>query len=193
MRRSPGHFRRHSVPRAEDGQGVALSRAGAYCEASMNLNVTEDRWQRVDDLFQRASELDPKRRQAFLKNACGEDSELRSEVEGLLESAEKTTGFLTRPVDNAVRQITLVGRRVGSYVLVRSIGEGGMGRVFLAHRADDQYRQLVAIKLMHAGQCRSETLLQRFRTERQILANLNHPNIARLLDGGVTEDGGPYL
>ena len=159
----------------------------------MNLNVTEDRWQRVDDLFQRASELDPKRRQAFLKNACGEDSELRSEVEGLLESAEKTTGFLTRPVDNAVRQITLVGRRVGSYVLVRSIGEGGMGRVFLAHRADDQYRQLVAIKLMHAGQCRSETLLQRFRTERQILANLNHPNIARLLDGGVTEDGGPYL
>ncbi len=68
-----------------------------------------------------------------------------------------------------------------------------MGRVFLAARADDQYQQLVAIKLMHLGLWQSHAMLERFRTERQILASLTHPNIARLLDGGVTEEGSPYL
>jgi serine/threonine protein kinase len=101
--------------------------------------------------------------------------------------------LLRRPVDDAACELTLIGRRIGPYVLLHVLGEGGMGRVFLAARADDQYRQLVAIKLMHATSWQSELMLKRFRAERQILANLNHPNIARLLDGGMTSDGLPYL
>jgi serine/threonine-protein kinase len=159
----------------------------------VNTRPVNERWLRLDDLFQRASELDVPRRPDFLEDACADDSELRSEVEALLASADKTLGWLKRPVDRAAREVTFVGRRIGPYVLVRSLGEGGMGRVFLAERADDQYQQLVAIKLMHADMWHRDTLLERFQAERQILANLNHPSIARLLDGGMTSDGTPYL
>jgi serine/threonine-protein kinase len=152
-----------------------------------------ERWLELESLFQRASELDPACRNQFLDDACAGDSELRSEVEALLASAHKTLGWLKRPVDRAAREVTFVGRRVGPYVLVRTLGEGGMGRVFLAERADEQYQQLVAIKLMHADLWHSDTMLERFQAERQILANLNHPNIARLLDGGMASDGTPYL
>jgi serine/threonine-protein kinase len=131
-------------------------------------------------------------RAAFLDDACGADSELRNEVERLLAS-NQTLGWLKRPVDRAARELAFVGRRIGPYVLLRLLGEGGMGRVFLAARADEQYQQLVAIKLMHAELWQSEAMLERFRAERQILANLNHPNIARLLDGGMTTEGTPYL
>jgi len=152
-----------------------------------------DRWQQVDSLLQRSSEMDPSERTAFLNEACGEDLELQSEVERLLAHADKTLGFLKTPVAEAARELTLVGRRIGSYVLLRVLGEGGMGRVFLAARADEQYQQFVAVKLMHAGLWQSQMMLQRFQRERQILANLSHPNIARLLDGGMTPDGSPYL
>lgn len=86
----------------------------------------------------------------------------------------------------------LAGRRFGAYRLVAEIGGGGMGQVYRAFRADDEYRQEVAIKVVRAG-FDSEFVAQRLRTERQILASLAHPNIARLLDGGTTEDGVPYL
>lgn len=159
----------------------------------MKANAAPDRWQLVDSLFQQATEMDPSEWNAFLKDACGEDVELRSEVEGLLAHSERTLGLLKKPVENAAREFAFIGRRIGPYVLRRVLGEGGMGTVYMAARADEQYHQFVAIKLMHAGSWQSETILQRFRTERQILANLNHPNIARLLDGGVTSDGSPYL
>src|SRR5215475_6122647 len=164
----------------------------------MNTNAQNERWLALDDVFQQASEMDASNRAAFLDDACGPDSDLRNEVERLL-AFDKTLGWLKRPVDRAARELAFVGRRIGPYVLLRLLGEGGMGRVFLAARADEQYQQLVAIKLMHAELWQSERMLERFRAERQILANLNHPNIARLLDGGMASlDGGasapvPYL
>jgi eukaryotic-like serine/threonine-protein kinase len=152
-----------------------------------------EQWQQVDSLFQRALDLDPAERTAFVNEACGDDLELQSAVERLLAHADRPLGSLQTAVVEAARELTFIGRRIGPYVLVRVLGEGGMGRVFLAARADEQYEQLVAIKLMHAGLWQSETMLQRFQRERQILANLNHPNIARLLDGGMTSHGSPYL
>src|SRR5215469_12417263 len=157
------------------------------------MNANTERWQVLDDLFQRASEMDHSRRDDFVRSACGCDAELRKELEALLAAADKTLGWLKKPVDNAARELAFVGRRIGSYALLRPLGEGGMGRVFLAARADEQYQQFVAIKLMHADLWQSEIMLERFRAERQILANLNHPNIARLLDGGMTPEGTPYL
>jgi eukaryotic-like serine/threonine-protein kinase len=144
-----------------------------------------ERWQQVDSLFQRSSEVDPSERTAFLNEACGEDLELQNEVERLLAHATKTLGLLKTPVEEAARELTFIGRRIGSYVLLRVLGEGGMGRVFLAARADEQYQQFVAIKLMQPGLWPSETMLLRFQRERQILANLSHPNIARLLDDSI--------
>jgi serine/threonine-protein kinase len=155
-------------------------------------NKANKRWLEVDDLFQRVSEMDASRRAAFLDDACGADFELRNEVETLL-ATDKTLGWLKRPVDRAAQEVALVGRRIGSYEIVRLLGEGGMGKVFLAARADEQYQQLVAIKLMHSEFGPSQKMLERFRSERQILANLSHPDIARLLDGGTTSDGTPYL
>jgi eukaryotic-like serine/threonine-protein kinase len=104
---------------------------------------------------------------------------------------------LQKPVLDAAKQIaaedTLSGKRIGAYQLLRVLGEGGMGKVYLAARADDLYQKQVAIKTVPVGLGQSQALLMRFGSERQILANLDHPNIARLLDGGVTEDGLPYL
>jgi serine/threonine-protein kinase len=157
------------------------------------VNTNTDRWLELDDLFHRASEIDPSERGEFLEKACDGDTKLQEEVEALLAAADKTLGWLKRPVDNAAREVAFVGRRIGSYVLLRLVAEGGMGKVFLAARADDQYQQLVAIKLMRAELWRSDLLMERFRAERQILANLNHRYIARLLDGGMTSDDVPYL
>ncbi|MBV8552552.1 MAG: serine/threonine protein kinase [Acidobacteriaceae bacterium] len=159
----------------------------------MSWNSSAERWQQVDSLFQRSLEVDPSKRTAFLNEACRDDLELRNAVERWLAHDDKPLGLLKTPVEEAARELTFIGRRIGSYVLLRVLGEGGMGRVFLAARADQQYQQFVAIKLMHAALWQSETMLQRFQRERQILANLSHPNIARLLDGGMTSDGSPYL
>ncbi len=154
-----------------------------------------DHWHRLEQLFYQALDLEPAARVAFLDQACGDDSGLRNEVDSLLKSSEKTLGFLKNPVEQAVQSLTSesLGQRIGPYQLVDLLGEGGMGKVFLATRVDHVYEQEVAIKLMHPGAKRSQGMLLRFSTERQILANLNHTNIARLLDGGVTAEGSPYL
>ncbi|MFZ1005448.1 MAG: protein kinase [Candidatus Sulfotelmatobacter sp.] len=155
-----------------------------------------NRWLRIEYLFYAALELQDGRA-AFLDEACGGDDELRREVESLLRSSGQTMGFLQKPVLDAAKQIAaeemLSGRRIGAYQLLRVLGEGGMGKVYLAARADDLYQKQVAIKTVPVGLGQSQALLLRFGSERQILANLDHPNIARLLDGGVTEDGLPYL
>lgn len=155
-----------------------------------------NRWLRIEYLFYAALELQDGRA-AFLDEACGGDDELRREVETLLHSSGQTIGFLQKPVLEAAKQIaaeeTLSGKRIGAYQLLRVIGEGGMGKVYLAARADDLYQKQVAIKTVPVGLGQSQALLLRFGSERQILANLDHPNIARLLDGGVTQDGLPYL
>jgi serine/threonine protein kinase len=138
----------------------------------------------IERLFHAALELSPEARDAFLERACA-DPALRREVESLLVADAQAGSFLERPAH-------LGETRVGPYRLVRQLGEGGTGTVHLAVRADDQYQQRVAIKLIRAGMD-SRQILQRFHQERQILASLNHPNIARLLDGGSTPAGHPYF
>jgi serine/threonine-protein kinase len=154
-------------------------------------------WQRIEALFYAALEYSAADRPGFLDSACDGDLSLRQEVESLLEASGKTVSFLRKPVQQAARQFDdsdeiLSDRQIGAYRLLHVLGEGGMGRVHLAARADQMYRQQVAIKLMHPGFAQTQRMLLRFGAERQILANLNHPNIARLLDGGV-DKGLPYL
>jgi tetratricopeptide (TPR) repeat protein len=163
----------------------------------MTPEAEPDRWRRLESLFFAALELEPGARSLFLNQSCGADPGMRLEVENLLGAAGRPLTDLRRPVEDAARQVVQDGatpaRRIGAYELVRLLGEGGMGLVYLARRADDQYRGQVAIKLMHAGLGHNPEMLRRFRAERQILANLDHPNIARLLDGGITPEGSPYL
>jgi len=156
-----------------------------------------DRWRRLEDIFHAALEADLSDRSVLLSRLCGNDAGLRNEVESLLNSADKTLGFLAKPVEDAARAVAdapvAIGQRIGPYQLLKELGEGGMGKVYLAARADDHYQRQVAIKVMHAMLGASPVMLARFRAERQILANLDHPNIARLLDGGVTSGGLQYL
>jgi serine/threonine-protein kinase len=156
--------------------------------------MAADRWRRVEELFDAAAALPAGERAAFLSHACGADRGMRAEVESLLAADDKAAGFLDRPVMAAAPppSSSLVGRRVGQYRVESKIGEGGMSTVYLAVRADDAYRQKVALKVLGYGADRTD-LMARFRAERQILASLDHPGIARLLDGGSTDDGRPYL
>jgi non-specific serine/threonine protein kinase/serine/threonine-protein kinase len=163
--------------------------------------VTPEDWRRVREILEQALELAPDRRPAYLKDACAGNSILRQEVETLIAADEQAgTGFLA---GNAVEAspslaiseeppVSLAGARIGPYRIVEEIGHGGMGTVYRAIRADDQYRKQVAIKVVRGG-LGDEFRVHRFRAERQILANLDHANIARLLDGGATEDGQPYV
>src|SRR6266849_4953628 len=155
-----------------------------------------EHWRRVDNLFQAALDFRPERRSAFLDEACGSDGSLRREVESLLAAYEKA-GFTETPAfQDGIRLLekshSQVGRLIGPYRVIGEIGHGGMGAVYLAARADDAFRKEVAIKLIKRG-LDTESVIQRFRSERQILASLYHPNITRLLDGGTTEDGLPYF
>jgi len=158
-----------------------------------------ERWRRVKELFAAALEVSPEEREALLARASAEDAPLASEAASLLRAHEDGGLFLEDVVAFESREIiaeesgtSWVGRRIGPYEIVRPLGRGGMGFVFLARRADSEYRGDVAIKLIR-GALPSEEILRRFRAERQTLANLSHPSIARLLDGGRTDDGLPYL
>lgn len=154
-------------------------------------------WRQLEALFHSAAELEAEERPAFLDEVCAGDPELRQRLEMLLQAADKTFGFIEEPVQQAAHEAMAdgdaVGCRIGEYVVVRAIGSGGMGRVYLARRADGEFDQQVAIKQMRLGFAPKEGMVSRFRAERQILANLEHPNIARLLGGGITSDGLPYL
>jgi len=166
--------------------------------------MNPENWQQLKRLFHTALELGPEERTAFLTEACDGDDELRNRVEKLLASYENAGSFLASPaiVDAGVISPVAetesdgsndrIGQRIGPYEILREIGHGGMGTVFLAVRADDQYRKEVAVKIVNKGMD-TDTILRRFVMERQILANLEHPNIARLLDGGTTVDGLPYF
>jgi tetratricopeptide (TPR) repeat protein len=146
-------------------------------------------WDEVRDLFHAASEAPPQQRATLLANA---DADVRKEVESLLAAHDQPGEFLDRSVwdfIDAHEAERLSGSLIGPYRIVRPLGHGGMGTVFLAIREGGDFTQRVAIKLVRGG----EALVQRFRQERQILAALDHPNIARLVDGGTTADGLPYL
>ncbi len=154
-------------------------------------------WEKVKDLFALALEQPRERREDFLREACGEDAELLREVVSLLEAHDESRPVLERK-DFGVASLFdatapgYEGKEFGHYKVIRELGRGGMGAVFLAERADGEFQQQVALKIVRRTFGDSE-LARRFRRERQILASLNHPNIARLLDGGVSQEGEPYL
>lgn len=157
-----------------------------------------ERWHQIKDLFSAALERSVADRPAFLDQACGADIELLAQVRSLLDAHESSLGFIERPaveragLAQAFEPFDWHGRRLGNYRIVSELGRGGMSHVYKAVRDDDQYYKEVAIKLLRPG-LDTHSLLQRLRDERQILAELSHPNIAQLLDGGVTETGAPYL
>src|ERR1700678_3214449 len=154
-----------------------------------------DKWGQIKELFALALEQDPEERSSFLRQACGGDDSLRNEVESLLSSFDGAASFLEDcPAADLVsaQSQAIAGKRVGAYRILREIGHGGMAVVYLGERDDQTYRKQVAIKMVKSG-IDTEQLLQRFRNERQTLAVLDHSNIVKLLDGGSSEDGSPYL
>ncbi|HWW97384.1 MAG TPA: protein kinase [Edaphobacter sp.] len=161
--------------------------------------MSSSTWIRVSDLVDAAMQLSPEERAGYLDKAC-DDPKLRAYIDSLVVPFEQAGDFLEEPALESYARSNAeeyganawIGRRIGDYRLDEQIGEGGMGAVFRASRADDQYRKQVAIKLLKEG-FESSYALARFRAERQILANLEHPNIARLIDGGQTEEGFPYF
>ncbi len=166
--------------------------------------MQSERWQQIRSIFEQAVELEAVARATFLDGACGDDAELRREVDSLLDAdtgaaGEQTSLGAAAPEllkslhddEDLARRRAWQGRRVGAWKLVREIGQGGMGAVWLAERDDGAYLQQAAVKLVRSG-WHDDDLLRRFRAERQILAALNHPNIARLIDGGLADDA-PFL
>jgi eukaryotic-like serine/threonine-protein kinase len=156
-----------------------------------------DRWDRIETVFEQALACEGEELEALLAGACGGDGELRREVESLLAAHRAAGGFIEEPaladwLPSLGPEAAWEGRRIGAYTVVREIGRGGMSRVFLAARSDAEYESRVAIKVMAQGPW-TEDLVAHFRRERQILANLHHPNIARLLDGGTLPEGLPYV
>ena len=165
--------------------------------------MTPEQWEKVEALFNQAVELPLDKRELFLNNCCGEDSQLRAQVEKLIKADEEAGNFIesTVPLSHITKLVNgalsyaeegLTGKQIGAYKLEREIGRGGMGAVYLASRADQVFHKRVAIKLIKRGMD-TDFIVRRFRNERQILANLDHPNIAHLFDGGSTDDGLPYF
>jgi len=166
--------------------------------------MTPERWGKVKDVCYAALERPDEVRAFYLGEACGDDADLRSEVEALIASYESDPGFLEQspqyPMDGAAGGVVdpWIGQALGPYRVIRSIAFGGMGAVYLAERADASFHKQVAVKLLRSDRFlssprRREAMLRRFHAERQTLARLEHPNIARLLDGGAAADGTPYL
>jgi non-specific serine/threonine protein kinase/serine/threonine-protein kinase len=157
-----------------------------------------ERWERIKEVFAAALERAASDRFSYVREVCGDDAELYSEVWSLLQAHERSGGFIEQPAIERVgltrpdAQVDWQGKRLGNYRIVSEIGRGGMSHVYKAVRDDDQYYKEVAIKLLRPG-LDTHALLQRLRAERQILAELSHPHIAQLLDGGVTETKAPYL
>jgi len=159
--------------------------------------VTPERWQQVKPLLASALDCPPAERAALLSDICVGDRALREELESLLAAHDAAGSFLDTPAMAAPGRGTELdssraGLRVGPYELIRELGRGGMGVVYLAARADDAFNKQVAVKLVR-GLFADAHLAARFRDERQILADLNHPCVAHLLDGGTTDEGAPYL
>jgi eukaryotic-like serine/threonine-protein kinase len=170
----------------------------------MDDDLILTRWAEVDGLFSAALERPAEERADFVRRAAGEDPELRDGVLSLLATAagpdsplaagaRLPAGLVAAALETLeADQEPVAGRRLDRYRLVREIGRGGTGTIYLAERDDGEFSQQVAIKLLRRG-LDTDDILARFRVERQILASMAHPNIARLLDGGATDDGRPYL
>jgi eukaryotic-like serine/threonine-protein kinase len=165
-----------------------------------------ERWRRVEELYHAAMEQEENQRAAFLERSCSGDQALRAEVESLIAYAEQTGRIIDQPAievvaaamaegiraEGGITADKMIGARIAQYRIVEKLGVGGMGDVYRAVRADEQFEKQVAIKLVRQGLA-TEFVYARFRKERQILAGFEHENIARLLDGGTTEEGHPYF
>jgi len=159
-----------------------------------------ERWERLQRLLREAEPLGPEERAALLARECAGDEDLRRDVGELLDSAAEAEGYFSDLAGRlGVRvpaweeaETALEGRLLGAYRLIELIARGGMGAVYLAERADGQFEKQVAVKLLPLGMDSGEAR-RRFMAERQLLAGLEHPNISRLLDGGIAEDGTPYF
>jgi len=167
-----------------------------------------DRWKQVQALFEAALEVPESERRALVASRCGGDAELALEVLGLLAADAENPDYLDGMAAGLADMIrdtsgdddgangsvddVLVGTQLDRYTIESKLARGGMGAVYLARRSDGVYDEQVAIKVIRRGMD-SEQVVDRFRVERQILASLRHPNIANLLDGGITADGRPYL
>jgi serine/threonine protein kinase len=192
-----------SAPETPDAGHPEAAAAGPEDERAAppgppDVDEAARRWRRLEELFAAGFELEAARREEWLLELPPEDEALLPELRGLLLAGDQGGDFLEAAVAQAEHQLglapeaELAGRRVGAYRLVRLLGRGGMGAVYEAERADDAFRQRVAIKLIPSALATAEAR-HRFAAERQTLAGLEHPHIARLLDGGETEDGLPYL
>ena len=164
--------------------------------------MTPERWRQVEEIFQAAVELLPEERARYIAQVCNNDITLKRDVESLLLQHDSAGELLDQPfygdtefsvLESFVEEEDpMLGRRLGSYRIEREIGRGGMGAVYEASRADNEFNKRAAIKLVKRGMD-TDFILRRFRKERQILAALDHPHIAGLLDGGTTDDGLPYF
>jgi WD40 repeat protein/serine/threonine protein kinase len=156
--------------------------------------MTGEQMEIMMEIFDTALGLAPEERDQYLRAACAGDEGLQARIEQLLLRREEAGDFLEQPVlpDPSHEAFALAGRHIGPYKLLRELGHGGMAIVYLAIRADDVYQKEVAVKLVWPGMERTG-VIRRFKQERRILARLDHPNIARLLDGGATEEGWPYV
>ena len=160
--------------------------------------MTPEQLSRIRQIYERALPLSGSDREAYLDRECRANEEIRKEVEGLLKGHERAPAWLEQPALGAAKAVLppeapkLEGRRVGGYTLIRETGRGGTGVVYLAERSDDTFRRQAAVKLV-LPPANSHAVISRFQQEREILASLDHPNIAKLLDAGVTEEGWPFF
>lgn len=176
--------------------------------------MSPENWQKIESIFQTALDLPIEERRIFIAEQCGDDTGLKKEVEKLISDYDSAESFIESPVwtdsrflnstakniisksldeeSKELNEEAFIGKQIGSYRIIEELGRGGMGAVFLAERADGEFSQKVAIKLIKRGMD-SEFIIRRFRHERQILASFEHPFIARLLDGGTTAEGLPYF
>lgn len=163
-------------------------------------------WENVEHIIDKALELPAEQRKTFIEKRCGKNDALKREVTELLDSIFESEGWLENPgsykedlyseiagdLSDTHSRDLLIGKQVGSYTIREKIGEGGMGNVYLAERTKDEFEHRVAVKIIRSGFA-SENNIQRFKREQKILAGMNHPGIARLFDGGVTNEGYPYI
>ncbi|HEU5131642.1 MAG TPA: serine/threonine-protein kinase, partial [Pyrinomonadaceae bacterium] len=179
--------------------GLSKTLAATTTRHKEVTHITPHRWQQVKQVLTHALELDTGPRRSYLDSACANDAELRAEIDLLLDQQVDTgDDAIEQCASDAAARLRLnedttkEGTRLGPYRILRELGHGGMGAVYLAERDDEHYHQQVAIKLIKPG-LGGDAIRKRFRNEMQILAELSHPNIARLLDGGETIDRVPYL
>lgn len=169
----------------------------------LELLMPPDHWERVQSVFFSVADMPLEERPALLDAACADDCELRAEVELLLASDGRGThpiadaianeaALLDAATPHAAATTSMEGSMIGPWRVIRELGHGGMGTVYLAARADEEYEAQAAIKVVRRG-LDTDFILHRFRRERQILAGLEHPNIARMFDGGTGEGGNPYF